>query len=224
MVWMDFDGFRQFGEFEWNMRVTCVVCKNAFSALTLLVGRQEGHPACKKQSGGGVLAWLSVWNELQTCIGPMSQLMPLPLIVSCFSKIQCVCVCVCVCFAVCRLFRSRCGMQRRCQWSAARAIWNNSKTATDEAFQSTTTGLRGANRTSLATECVAEDLTICSFYLFSFFPAHLDILQSAVPFSYCSICFRRFLIMLKVSRLYTHFRRITHRQYMCYACFAYLCI
>jgi len=28
----------------------------AFSALTLLVGRQEGHPACKKQSGG-VLDW-----------------------------------------------------------------------------------------------------------------------------------------------------------------------
>jgi len=25
---------------------------NAFSALTLLVGRQEGHPACKKLSGG----------------------------------------------------------------------------------------------------------------------------------------------------------------------------
>jgi len=24
----------------------------AFSALTLLVGRQEGHPAFKKQSGG----------------------------------------------------------------------------------------------------------------------------------------------------------------------------
>jgi len=33
----------------------------AFSALTLLVGQQEGHPACKKQSGG-VLAWLSVWK------------------------------------------------------------------------------------------------------------------------------------------------------------------
>jgi len=32
----------------------------AFSALTLLVGRQEGHPACKKLSGG-VLVWLSVW-------------------------------------------------------------------------------------------------------------------------------------------------------------------
>jgi len=38
-----------------------------FSALTLLVGRQEGHPACKKLTGG-VLAWLSVWSEVQTCI------------------------------------------------------------------------------------------------------------------------------------------------------------
>ena len=38
-----------------------------FSALTLLVGRQEGHPACKKLSGG-VLAWLSVWSKVQTCI------------------------------------------------------------------------------------------------------------------------------------------------------------
>jgi len=38
-------------------------------ALTLLVGRQEGHPACKKLSGG-VLAWLSVWSEVQTCIRP----------------------------------------------------------------------------------------------------------------------------------------------------------
>ena len=35
----------------------------AFSALTLLVGWQEGHPACKKLSGG-VLAWLSVWSEM----------------------------------------------------------------------------------------------------------------------------------------------------------------
>ena len=44
-----------------------IIC--AFSALTLLVGRQEGHPACKKLSGG-VLAWLSVWSEVQTCIWP----------------------------------------------------------------------------------------------------------------------------------------------------------
>jgi len=49
--------------------------------LTLLVGWQEGHPACKKLSGG-VLAWLSVWSEVDL------QLMPLPLTVSCFSKIQ----------------------------------------------------------------------------------------------------------------------------------------
>jgi len=41
----------------------------AFSALTLSVGRQEGHPACKKLSGG-VLAWLSDWSEMQTCIWP----------------------------------------------------------------------------------------------------------------------------------------------------------
>jgi len=42
---------------------------NAFSALTLLVGRQEGRLVCKKLSGG-VLAWLSVWSEMQTCIRP----------------------------------------------------------------------------------------------------------------------------------------------------------
>jgi len=52
----------------------------AFSALTLLVGRQEGHPACKKNQSGGVLVWLSVWSKVQ--------LMPLPLNVSCFSKIK----------------------------------------------------------------------------------------------------------------------------------------
>ena len=40
-----------------------------FGALMLLVGRQEGHPACKKLSGG-VLAWLSVWSEMQSCIWP----------------------------------------------------------------------------------------------------------------------------------------------------------
>jgi len=52
---------------------TCIVytCVSflSFSALTLLVGRQEGHLACKKLSGG-VLAWLSVWSEVQTCMWP----------------------------------------------------------------------------------------------------------------------------------------------------------
>jgi len=51
----------------------------------LLVGRQEGHPACKKQSGGGagVVICLDQDADLH-----MAQLMPLPLTVSCFSKIQ----------------------------------------------------------------------------------------------------------------------------------------
>jgi len=38
-----------------------------FSALTLLVGQQEGHPACKKLSGR-VLAWIFVWSDVQICI------------------------------------------------------------------------------------------------------------------------------------------------------------
>jgi len=80
---------------------------------TLLVGQQEGHPACKKteQWGAGVVICLERGAELH-----MAQLMPLPLIVSCFSKIQIgfsflvpahlgspgkravkrVCVCVCI--------------------------------------------------------------------------------------------------------------------------------
>jgi len=57
----------------------------AFSALTLLVGRQEGHPACKKTErwGAGVVICMKRDADLY-----MAQLMPLPLTVSCFSKIQ----------------------------------------------------------------------------------------------------------------------------------------
>ena len=54
-----------------NMRVYklhLLTCR-AFSALTLLVGQQKGHPACKKLSDG-LLAWLSVWSQVQTCIWP----------------------------------------------------------------------------------------------------------------------------------------------------------
>ena len=54
-------------EFMIRVRYFTVLSIVAFSALTLLVGRQEGHPACKKLSGG-VLAWLSVWSKVQTCI------------------------------------------------------------------------------------------------------------------------------------------------------------
>ena len=42
------------------------VVTSAFSALMLLVGQQEGHPACKKLSGG-VLAWLSVLGIVELC-------------------------------------------------------------------------------------------------------------------------------------------------------------
>ena len=58
------------------------------SALMLLVGRQEGHPAFKKLSGG-VLAWLSVWYRLTWVFlekGPLN-----------------VCVCVCVFIFINRL-------------------------------------------------------------------------------------------------------------------------
>ena len=58
---------------------------SAFSALTLLVGRQEGHPACKKTEWwcAGMVICLELGADLH-----MAQLMPLPLTVSCFSKIQ----------------------------------------------------------------------------------------------------------------------------------------
>ena len=55
-----------------------------FSALTLLVGRQEGHPVCKKLWwGAGVVICLERGADLH-----MAQLMPLALAVSCFNKIQ----------------------------------------------------------------------------------------------------------------------------------------
>ena len=103
-----------------NFFTTYVFCLlfYAFSALTLLVGRQEGHPACKKTEWWGVGMVISLeWGaDLH-----IAQLMPLPLTVSCFSKIQIgvaflvpahpgspgqraikhVCVCVCVCYVYC---------------------------------------------------------------------------------------------------------------------------
>ena len=53
----------------YSFKLLSITIDLAFSALMLLVGRQEGHPACKQLSGG-VLAWLSVWSEVQTCIWP----------------------------------------------------------------------------------------------------------------------------------------------------------
>ena len=97
----------------------CGTVHIAFSALTLLVWRQEGHPACKKLSGR-VLAWLSVWSEMQTCIWPSwchchslslapvkSRLVlpfwyqPTRVVLDKGPFNGCVCVCVCACVRAC---------------------------------------------------------------------------------------------------------------------------
>ena len=87
--------------------------RRTFSALTLLVGQQEGHLVCKRTEwwGAGVVICLERGADLHT-----AQLMPLQLVVSFSSKIQIgftflvpahlgspgkravkrVCVCVCV--------------------------------------------------------------------------------------------------------------------------------
>jgi len=58
---------------------------SGFSALTLLVGQQERHRGCKKLEwrGTGMVICLERDADMH-----MAKLMPLPLTVSCFSKIQ----------------------------------------------------------------------------------------------------------------------------------------
>jgi len=66
----------------------CLLFYNVYSltALTLLTGRQEEHPACKKLSDE-MLAWLSVWIEVQTiCV--WSRRCHCQAIIPCFMKIQ----------------------------------------------------------------------------------------------------------------------------------------
>jgi len=58
-------------------------CIFSFSALTLLVGWQEGHPACKKTELWGAGVVICIFAYLH-----MAHLMPLLLTVPCFSKIQ----------------------------------------------------------------------------------------------------------------------------------------
>ena len=68
--------------YEWYIHSVIV----ASSALTLLVGRQAGHPACKTERwGAGVVICLERGADLH-----MAQPMPLPLqlTVSCFHKLQ----------------------------------------------------------------------------------------------------------------------------------------
>jgi len=65
---------------EKNICFAFFLWKFAFSVLTLLVGRQEGHLACKKTEWWGA--------GMVICLEHMAQLMPLPLTVSCLSEIQ----------------------------------------------------------------------------------------------------------------------------------------
>ena len=92
-----------------------------FSALTLLVGWQEGHPACKKLSGE-VRAWLSIWSDVQTCIWPswchrhslslasVKSRLVLPFwhwltsVVLDRGSLKGVCLCVCVCWLLVLVF------------------------------------------------------------------------------------------------------------------------
>ena len=62
-----------------------ILCFLYINSLTLLVGQQEGHQACKKTEwwGAGMVICLELSADLH-----MAQLMPLLLTVSCFSKIQ----------------------------------------------------------------------------------------------------------------------------------------
>ena len=91
-----------------RMGVSGCVCLQCFDT----VGRQEGHPACKKTEQWGVVVVICLERDADL---HMVQLMPLQLTVSCFSKIQMVlpfwyrltwvvpekgplngCVCVCI--------------------------------------------------------------------------------------------------------------------------------
>ena len=55
------------------------------TSVLVLLGRQEGHPVCKKTErlGAGVVICQERGADLH-----MAQRIPLPLTVSCFSKIQ----------------------------------------------------------------------------------------------------------------------------------------
>ena len=99
----------------------------AFSALTLLVGWQEGHLA-RKNLSDEVLAWLSVWSKVQmTCIwsgwchcwchciisaseNPEWFILLVPAYLGSPGKKAvkrlCVCVCVCVLCCVCVCMRA----------------------------------------------------------------------------------------------------------------------
>jgi len=56
---------------------------NTFSALSLLVGQQEGHLACKETEWWDAGVVICLWQGADLHV---AQLMPLPLTLSCCSK------------------------------------------------------------------------------------------------------------------------------------------
>ena len=81
---------------------------------------KQHHPACKKPRGG-VLAWLSVWSEVQTCIQPswchchslyLASVKPRLVLPFCYRLTRVVldkgslngCVCACVCVRICLIY------------------------------------------------------------------------------------------------------------------------
>jgi len=114
---------------HWNMHCTHygsfvdALCHIPSVLWRCWLGGRKGIEACKKLSGG-VLAWLSVWSEMQTCIWPswchchsLSLASVKSRLVFTFLvwahpgsreqravKRVCVCVCLCVCVCVCVCF------------------------------------------------------------------------------------------------------------------------
>jgi len=82
---LDFDHTSQSIHSQHTFTYACVCWPTAFNALTLLAGQQEGHPACKKTEWWG--AGMVVCSEWGADLH-MAQLIPLPLTVSCFTRIQ----------------------------------------------------------------------------------------------------------------------------------------
>ena len=104
---------------KWDFHLTSMQLF-AFSALTLLVGWQEGHPACKNWVVGCWRGYLSGAR----CRLAYAQLMPLPTLASVKSRLVLpfryrltwvvlekgpLNVCVCVCLCVCAATYARCG-------------------------------------------------------------------------------------------------------------------
>jgi len=96
----------------------------AFSALTLVAGHQEEHPACKKLSDKVLLVWLLVCSKMQMICIWFSWCHFHP-IISCFNKIQKGLIFLVPAYSGCpgnRLLNGCC-----CYWMYKCWKWNNAQ-------------------------------------------------------------------------------------------------